>query len=39
MFLQQAQLVGQWDTRLQQNSEKIISLHEEVGKLKEEQAK
>ena len=37
--MQQAQLVGQWDTRLQQNSEQIISLHEDVEKLKEEQNK
>ena len=37
--MQQSQLVGQWDTMLQCNSEKIITLHEEVERVKNEQQK
>lgn len=39
VFMQQSQLVGQWDTMLQCNSEKIITLHEEVERVKNEQQK
>lgn len=37
--MQQAQLVGQWDTKLQRNGDAIISLHEQIDKLKTDQNK
>lgn len=37
--MQQAQLVGQWDTMLQRNGDRIISLHDEMDRVKNEQKK
>ena len=37
--MQQSQLVGQWDTLLQRNGDRIITLHDQVDKLKTDQKK
>ena len=37
--MQQSQLVGQWDTMLQRNGDRIITLHDQVDKLKTDQKK
>lgn len=37
--MQQSQVVGQWDTMLQRNGDRIITLHDEVERLKAEQNK
>ena len=37
--MQQSQLVGQWDTMLQRNGDRIITLHDQVDKLKNDQKK
>ena len=39
VFQQQAQLVGQWDTMLQRNGDKIIALNDEVERIKHDQKK
>lgn len=39
VFMQQAQLVGQWDTMLQRNGDRIISLHDHIDTLKSDQSK